>query len=261
MNLWNIERGTNKSWNLIISKIRSVCDAKGPTFFSSGKWEVRKSNHEIVDAITATQLPITLIGAWFNVFLGIEPIYKYLTTHGWEIQVTGSFQEGTATIFKNKYDAKIVVLPRVKLTSDYLGIMSSCDIHLGLSKGEGWDMPAVEAMGMGLPVILSKNTAHLEYLYESELNSANLVLPAKDVISHTFIDCEETVANDGIWFFNKGNWYTPVQSQVVKSIAWWFNNYSDELRNDVGFEAFRVINKVTSPRRILLDTFKAVETK
>ena len=43
---------------------------------------------------------------------------------------------------------------------DYVHQMASFDCYINLSKGEGFDIPPREASALGIPIILSKNSAH-----------------------------------------------------------------------------------------------------
>ena len=77
-----------------------------------------------------------------------------------------------------------------------LGLMQGCDGYISISAGEGWDQPLVEAMGLGVPVLVTRNTAHEQYC---------------DLFNSTLINCRNEIAYDGIWFTgNKGKWYPPI---------------------------------------------------
>jgi glycosyltransferase involved in cell wall biosynthesis len=52
------------------------------------------------------------------------------------------------------------VLPAYQMPSLY----TAADCYITASRGEGWDLPAVEAMASGLPVIATNWSAHQEYM-------------------------------------------------------------------------------------------------
>lgn len=192
----------------IIQNIKKKFDLKG-ILVSSGKWEIRKNHPEIIQAITALEMPINLIGLWDNPFTGgtLEPI-KYLIDSGWELELQGEIEDKQVPIFKNKHGARVFVFPRFESHIFITSIFKYCDGYIAVSSGEGWDMPAVEAMSLCTPTLLSKNTAHLEYLAVPEWE----------------VPCQEVPAIDGRWFHGEGNWYKPVQSQFVEKLYWFWND-------------------------------------
>lgn len=69
----------------------------------------------------------------------------------------------TAPIFnliKKLNSSNIKIINRVLNKSEYLEYMASLDCYVLVSKGEGFSVTPREALALGIPVILSNNTAH-----------------------------------------------------------------------------------------------------
>lgn len=162
---------------------------------SSGKWEFRKDQETILTEYSKIDNPEKVIfGFWYNAFTGgnKEPI-EWLHRLGFTLQesIEIHLQEVIrADIYKNDKGGTVVLFPRINRWIDLMRLYRTGTYFLSISKGEGWDLPALECIGLGLPVLLSLNTAHFDY-------------------SPIFggFNCEPKLAYDGKWFFGEGNWY------------------------------------------------------
>lgn len=65
---------------------------------------------------------------------------------------------------RGKKPAPIILLPGVLEPQDMPRLYSAGDCFVLPSRGEGWDMPAIEAMACGLPAIITNWSGHLEYV-------------------------------------------------------------------------------------------------
>mgnify|MGYP000197201092 CR=1 FL=1 len=75
-----------------------------------------------------------------------------------------------------KRDAKNVEIEIKPLSSqDYLEFMKSLDCYVLVSKGEGFSITPREALALGIPCILSNNTAHKIICKTSYVKSVNLL--------------------------------------------------------------------------------------
>lgn len=149
-------------------------------FFSTGKWEIRKSQNEIVYAFNKAFNINDNVELWMsmhNIFLSKDQMIslanEYLDT-----------PMGRAN--------KIKLLPPSpdQLSLCRLMRMSSCGIFP--SKAEGWGLGTLEMMACGKPVIVTNYSGHTEYC-----NSKNSMLLDVDKLE---------IANDNKWFFGQGNW-------------------------------------------------------
>lgn len=226
-------------WEDLRTKIESVTGSNKLMYFSSGKWEVRKSHPEIIDAFNDSEITDTLVGLWHNPFTGgLTQALQCIVSKGFVLQTTGSFYNDKIHIFKNKRGAHIVLLPRIEDYEDVLRLTNMCDIYLALSKGEGWDMPAVEAMGLRKPVILSLNTAHLDYGYEDHIDEP-------EEYRLTTIKCTQTIAKDDIWFHGTSNWYSPCYPDIVTALHQW-RQHMECCLEGLGAASFEAINRAAN---------------
>ena len=119
------------------------------TFGSSGSFLPHK-NHDL------------LIRAFFDEF-GYDPNVRLLL-HG-----RGGLKEYSSyldIILKKKNASNIHILKKELSFLNYIEFMKSLDCYVLLSKGEGFSITPREALALGIPSIISNNTAH-ETLCES----------------------------------------------------------------------------------------------
>lgn len=148
-------------------------------FINIGKIEYRKSHTELIDCFCDAfeQIDnVELMLVWYNPFLTPEE------TAQWENYAKNS-----------KLGNKIKILPPVPLPSQIAGYLNNCDVFVSLSKAEGFNLPALEAMACGLHCILTDYSGHKTFI-----NSENSLS-----ITPTDLD----IAFDGKWFLgNNGEW-------------------------------------------------------
>jgi glycosyltransferase involved in cell wall biosynthesis len=92
----------------------------------------------------------------------------------------------------SKMGHKIRILPRVEADTQVAEIMQQADCGVFPSRGEGWNLEALEMLSCGKWVIATNYSAHTEFLNEDNA----LLLPIHGV----------EPAHDGIWFHGQGNW-------------------------------------------------------
>jgi len=222
---------TNPTVSSLLYKLEDLFKYIGVQYslkiFSSGKWEVRKSHPELIKAVTDTKLPITVFSCWNNPFTGgMKQPFAYLTENKWKLKNCFSLDDHLVYQFVNEFNANILCLPRIEKHSDIYNLYCAADVYYACSKGEGWDLPAVEAISQNCPVILSSNTAHLEYdnIYDFQ----------KPIFKETsIIPCKEALAIDNVFFHgNVGNWYEPDYGKIVEALIFWHNHKQSFLNFD-----------------------------
>ena len=102
--------------------------------------------------------------------------------------------------------------PRIKLKSfltkeKYLKLLQECHVFLSASKGEGWNLPLIEAIACGTPSIYSKCTGQLEY---TEGKGLGVNILGKE---------------DAPGF--PGNYCTVDEDHLISQLQDSFNNYND----------------------------------
>ncbi|OGI17732.1 MAG: hypothetical protein A2Z52_00915 [Candidatus Moranbacteria bacterium RBG_19FT_COMBO_42_6] len=84
------------------------------------------------------------------------------------------------------------------------------------SRGEGYGLPALEALGCGLPVIASNHSAHLEFLTKDGQPRPGVVLLDGKVESYD--------KGDSI-YYNGFNWFNPSVDDLRKKMRLVFDNF------------------------------------
>jgi glycosyltransferase involved in cell wall biosynthesis len=181
-------------------------EAHPVTINSIGKWESRKDQAIFVQALeqisSLDKQGILVTAFWNNPFVdGLKEPIGYLSSRGWKLVHTlrdGDGRSGYVYTFKN---ITCALFPFLKSQKDLLRYLAFADIYVSTSKGEGWDQPLVDAMGMGKHCLATYNTAHTEYL-----NEDNCII----------IPCRTELAQDGKWFHgNRGDWYPAIDLDTV----------------------------------------------
>eukprot|EP01126_Amoeba_proteus_P048485 TRINITY_DN5604_c0_g1_i13.p1 TRINITY_DN5604_c0_g1~~TRINITY_DN5604_c0_g1_i13.p1 ORF type:complete len:308 (-),score=43.57 TRINITY_DN5604_c0_g1_i13:186-1109(-) len=138
-------------------------------FLSSFKWEFRKGWD-------------VLLEAYFQEFSSKDKIFLYLHTYLWDhpdprnsTQVQYVIDNWLATIdnpiIQKKW--KNGNLPRYAFITNYLpsmevpGLFRAVDAFILPSRGEGWGLPIMQGMAMGLPVITTRCTGQVDFVDSS----------------------------------------------------------------------------------------------
>ncbi len=100
---------------------------------------------------------------------------------------------------------------------EYLAFMSSLDCYAIISKGEGFSTTPREAMALGLPCILSNNTAHASICRTGLVEAVNCNLRERAYYSVFGFDCGEK--------------FNCLLSDVRQALRRVYDNYSAYLRN------------------------------
>lgn len=196
------------------------------TFITVGKREVRKNTDKIVRAFldTCQYQEAALICHTFNPFLqdknkpafeqwiGVNP-EKYGLNYG-------GFN-GKYHLFSNGVCDVILTTPEFT-TREMKSLYNSANVGIQCSSGEAWDLPYMEMLACGLPVIATECIGHKEYMPKSELNIS--------------VDKLET-ANDNYWFRgDKGKWSVVTIESIRDKIDFVIKNQ----------DKFKVTQKETS---------------
>jgi len=147
------------------------------TFLNIGKWELRKG-HDIIPELFQQAFPNNE-----NVKLLMMPNNPFLN-------------EGESLTWINHYREvlgnRVAFLNPMQHHAQIAQVIQSADCGLFPSRAEGWNMPLLECMACGLPVITTKYSAHTEYCTD---NNSFTVTPR---------GLEK--AYDGKWFHGDFEW-------------------------------------------------------
>lgn len=105
-----------------------------------------------IDA-SANKNPLVLIKAFAKAFDGSKDVRLLM-------RAVSLYKHSEITKLLEKYDLSNVILEQGSLSLDeYIEELSSCDCYVNLSRGEGFSLIPREALSLGLPVIITNNTA------------------------------------------------------------------------------------------------------
>jgi len=188
-------------------KMRDRKFSKPVKFLVSGKWEIRKCHDLILEAFEDA----------CNVFDDVE---LHLRTFN-HFSTSKDLEFWHNLVKKNKLAHKIKILPFEGKYENIINSYSDYDVFIGVSRGEGWMYPLMEAMAAGLLCIASDNTAMSEYVTE---DNCILVKPTK-----------LTTAYDNKWFFGDGNWsdfsVKDISSSIIKANSFILSNNHQKITN------------------------------
>jgi glycosyltransferase involved in cell wall biosynthesis len=166
-NLHKIRYGVNLSrFNLKVKELDFPKDDY--KFFSTFDFAFRKNPHG-------------LISAYYKAFRQEDPVVLYIKA--WNIP--SSQFRGYLNKFKcNGNRPKVVFIPSIVTDSKMARLYKTADCFIMPSYGEGWSMPAIQAMACGTPVIATNWGGQLEYM-----NTKNSYL----IAVRELIACSNTV--------------------------------------------------------------------
>ena len=151
-------------------------------FFNCGKWEIRKGHDILIKAFKQAFDENDNVELWMmcqNPFNSPQE----------EIQWQSLY-----------HDPKIKIIPRVETQEQVYNIMTKIDCGVFPSRGEGWNLEALELMACGKHVIATDYSAHTEFCTKDNA----------DLVTIT----EKELAFDNKWFHGQGGWAKISEPQV-----------------------------------------------
>lgn len=126
-------------------------------FFVVGRWEYRKSTEDI-------------IRNFLQCFEGYDDVELLLSVDNAFLGITGDkVKEKLKSLNLLSEKIKILNFPK---KSEYLDLLKNINVFISCARGEGWNLPLIEAMACGIPSLYSNWGAQLEF-------AKNLGLPIK----------------------------------------------------------------------------------
>jgi len=186
-------------------------------FLNVGKWETRKG-HDI-------------LGKCFNkAFTKEDNVKLVLVPHN------PFLSQEEAQNWSRLYTGKVDILPPVETHAEIAGIMQGADCGVFPSRGEGWNLEALEMMACGKSVIATHYSAHTEFC--NDRNSSLIAI-------------EETEpAYDGKWFFGDGNWASFDYDQEEQLISHMRHMFNDRPSNQAGVETAKQFSWASTVEKI-----------
>ena len=117
-------------------------------FLLLGKWEYRKSTEEILSYFSEV----------FKDYDDVELIASI--DNGYTNEKDEAIDKKFESLRLSRRNIKIIHFPK---TDEYLDILKQGDVFVSCARGEGWNLPLIEAMACGIPSIYSNWGAQLEF--------------------------------------------------------------------------------------------------
>lgn len=143
----------------------------------------------------------------------------------------GSYKEKVMEAYKQIGSPKNIELVTEMLPTDqYNSLMNSIDVYVFLSKGEGYSITPREAIYLGKPVILSKNTAHRTICdsgFVIPVESNNKIPAFYEIFNRTIghvYDCEDKAVENAM--LNSYNHYEEYKQNVLNGGKEWVEQFS-----------------------------------
>ena len=193
-------------------------------FFNCGKWEIRKGHDILIKAFNRVIESHDNIELWMmceNPFNLPEEELQWRSLYN---------------------HPKIRIIPRVETQEEVYNIMTKIDCGVFPSRGEGWNLEALELMACGKHVVVTDYSAHTEFCTQ---DNASLV---------TITDKEP--AYDGKWFHGHGNW-AKIEEEQIDQIAQHMSDFhvkninSDGYSNEAGIRTALEFSWDNTVRKIL----------
>lgn len=108
-------------------------------------------------------------------------------------------------------------------------LYASADCLVNPTKGEGWNLPLIEAMATGLPCITTNHSAHTEYITKDN------VIMLNDFELKKMADPEQM----SLGFLQFGRWAEPSLKELKEKMRWVFEN--QDKAKKIGQEALKDI--------------------
>ena len=129
-------------------KVNSVQNNK-MKFFMVGRWDYRKSTKDI-------------IRTWIDTFSSNENVELILSVDNFD-NPQDNFKNTQERLNAYNLNDKRISIVSYSDRNTYINRLRNSDVLLSCSRGEGWNLPLIEAMACGIPVIYSQCGGQLEY--------------------------------------------------------------------------------------------------
>ena len=124
----------------------------------------------------------------------------------------------------NDYHPEIIIPDDIP--DDHIGVLHhSCDCFVGPSHGEGWSIPAFEAMCYGKTPICSNEGGTKEFIDINNKNTGWLINGIYDICNHSDPAFPEL-------FTGREEWFHPSESEIKKAMRYYYNNKNSINRID-----------------------------
>jgi len=180
----------------------------------------------------------SIIRCFHSEFHHFEPVSLVLKVKKFGINPKDLFQHVTnicSSIKKelriygdiNQYHKELIICD--DLTDDQiLAIHNSCDCFVAPSHGEGWSIPAFDAMCFGKTPICSKEGGPQEFIDDNNKSTGWLVNGVYSICNHS----DPAFPN---LFTGREEWFTPSEQEIKKAMRFYYEN-KDSIDKQAGIK-------------------------
>lgn len=180
-----------------------------------GKWEVRKSGIEIIQAYLkavmhrheSTELFLHSFNPFLNINQVLSQIKAVINT------MSESFyteQKENRCVFAADNWKIIVPITQFESSEQMANLYNTFDVGIYPAKAEGWNLPLIETLSCGVPCIATNVTGQNEYFQA-----------CPDFLKLNKL--QEVPAQDGVWFHGQGTWFQSDVEEMTEKITWCLN--------------------------------------
>jgi len=174
---------------------RTAEDTRNTVFLNVGKWEIRKGHDVLIEAFNRAFEPKDRVRLWM---LSTNPFLSAEQSEEWEDLYKKS---------KMGLAGKVEILPRQRTQYDVARLMNEADVGVFPARAEGWNLELLEMMACGKNVIATFNTAHMDFIDDS--NCYCIDTPNKEE------------AFDGVFFpGGEGNWAELGEAEIEQLVVY-----------------------------------------
>ena len=188
------------------------------TFGNVGKWEVRKGHKPLIRAfgrIAQEFDHVRLVGLWGNPFMPEDQwfadVTRVVNQAGFTRPIPGPGSFGLLRAVHNtKPDVYIDIYNYSQDKETVRELYTAIDCGVFPSFAEGWGLPTIELMAMGVPIIASAWGPPSAYLKQG---------------CYLELKGTEAQAFDGMWFHgDRGNWCQIDEDPIADQMRWFLEN-------------------------------------
>jgi len=122
------------------------------------------------------------------------------------------------------YHEEIIITEN--FTDEQMRILhSSCDCYVGPTHGEGWGIPAFDAMCYGNTPICSNEGGPKEYIDSHNKNTGWLVNGIMGICNHRNAAFKDL-------FTGRNHWFVPDETEIKKAMRYYYENRDVDTRSD-----------------------------
>jgi glycosyltransferase involved in cell wall biosynthesis len=183
-------------------------------FYYIGEWNDRKNLESIIRCFHsefANYEPVSLVLKVKKPGINSNDVSKHIENMCSQIK-------SEMRIYPNINDYHSEIIISDNMTNDQIhALHNACDCFIGPSHGEGWSIPAFEAMCYGKTPICSNEGGTKEFIDQNNKDTGYL-------IDGTYSICNHSDSAFPHIFTGKEEWFQPSESEVKKAMRYYYEN-------------------------------------